>query len=67
MNVLVSGINLLIFSHSVGASLRPIVSLMNGPSLSASHFLEQLLWPLVDHAAKETTFVSGIGLVRRLE
>jgi hypothetical protein len=40
---------------------------MNGPSTGVSHFLDQLLRPLFDHVAKETTFVNGIDLVRQLE
>ena len=40
---------------------------MNGPSTGVSHFLDQLLRPLFDRVAKETTFVYGIDLVRQLE
>lgn len=40
---------------------------MNGPSTGVSHFLDQLLRPLFDRVAKETTFVNGIDLVRQLE
>ena len=40
---------------------------MNGPSTGVSHFLDQLLRPLFDRVAKDTTFVNGIDLVRQLE
>lgn len=40
---------------------------MNGPSTGVSHFLDQLLRPVFDHVAQETTFVNGIDLVRKLE
>ena len=47
--------------------MRPIVSSTNGPSTGVSRFLDQLLRPLFDHVSKETTFVNGIDLVRKLE
>jgi hypothetical protein len=40
---------------------------MNGPSIGVSHFLDGLLRPVFDRAAKQTTFVNGIDLVRQLE
>ena len=40
---------------------------MNGPSTGVSHFLDGLLRPLFDRAAKQTTFVNGIDLVRQLQ
>ena len=40
---------------------------MNGPSTGVSHFLDQLLRPLFDLVAQETTFVNGIDLFRKLE
>jgi dimeric dUTPase (all-alpha-NTP-PPase superfamily) len=32
-----------------------------------SHFLDQLLHPIFDRVAKQTTFINGIHFVRRLE
>ena len=40
---------------------------MNGPIIGVSTFLDRLLRPLFDHVAKETTFISGIDLVRKLK
>ena len=40
---------------------------MKGPTIGVSHFLDHLLRPMFDNVAKQTTFVSGIDLVRQLE
>ena len=40
---------------------------MSGPTIGVSHFLDRLLRPIFDRAAKFTTFVNGIDLVRQLE
>jgi hypothetical protein len=40
---------------------------MSGPTIGVSHFLDLLLRPIFDSAAKKTTFVNGIDLIRQLE
>ena len=40
---------------------------MHGPTNRVSHLLDRLLRPIFDRAAKETTFIHGIDLVRHLE
>jgi hypothetical protein len=40
---------------------------MNGPTTGVSHFLDLLLRPIFDSAAKQTTFINGIDLIRQLE
>jgi hypothetical protein len=57
----------MMFILKVGTPLRPIVSSMNGPATSVSSFLDRLLRPIFDRAAKQTTFVNGIDLVRQLK
>ena len=40
---------------------------MRAAATGISHFLDQVLRPIFDHAAKESTFVNGIQFVRRME
>jgi hypothetical protein len=40
---------------------------MNGPTTGVSHFLDLLLRSIFDSAAKQTTFINGIDLIRQLE
>ena len=40
---------------------------MRAASTGVSHFLDQVLCPIFDRVARQTTFVNGINLVRRLE
>jgi hypothetical protein len=47
--------------------LRPIVAAIKAAATGVSHFLDNLLRPVFDRAAKETTFINSIELVRQLE
>ena len=47
--------------------MRPIVSSIRAPSTGISHFLDQVLRPIFDRAARQTTFINDIHFVRRLE
>ena len=40
---------------------------MRAPATGVSHFLDLLLRPLFDRAARQTTFINGIHFVRRME
>ncbi|CAF1534060.1 unnamed protein product, partial [Rotaria sordida] len=51
----------------IGIPLRPIVSSMRAPATGISHFLDQVLRPIFDRAARQTTFINGIHFVRRME
>ena len=54
-------------AHKVGTPLRPIISGLRHPTIKISQFLDDLLRPLFDNMAKETTIESGFELVKHLE
>jgi len=47
--------------------LRPIVASMRAAATGLSHFLDLVLRPIFDRAARQTTLINGIHFVRRLE
>jgi hypothetical protein len=47
--------------------LRPIVAAIKAAATGVSHFLDLLLRPIFDRAAKHTTFINNIDFVRQLE
>ncbi|CAF1385952.1 unnamed protein product [Adineta steineri] len=53
--------------HKIGTPLRPIVSSIRAAAKGLSHFLDQLLRPIFNRAARQTTFINGIHFIRRLE
>ncbi|CAF3397453.1 unnamed protein product, partial [Rotaria sp. Silwood2] len=53
--------------HKDGTPLRPIVSGMNSPTIKISKMLDELIRPLYDQYAKETSIIDGVDLIRRLE
>ncbi|CAF2764413.1 unnamed protein product [Rotaria sp. Silwood2] len=53
--------------HKPGTPLRPIIASMHVPTTSLSKFLNDLLAPIFLKMARETTFISGIDVVRKLE
>jgi hypothetical protein len=55
------------FFFEIGTPLRPIVSSMYAPATGISHFLDQLLRPLFNQVARQTTIINSIHFVRRLE
>ncbi|CAF4702542.1 unnamed protein product, partial [Rotaria sp. Silwood2] len=53
-------------AHKPGTSLRPIISGLRHPTIKISKFLDDLLRPLFDKMAQETTVTSGFELVKKL-
>jgi hypothetical protein len=47
--------------------LRPILASIHAPATKISKFLDDLLRPIFNSAAKETTNTNGIDVVRQLE
>ncbi|CAF3183115.1 unnamed protein product, partial [Rotaria sp. Silwood2] len=54
-------------AHKPGTPLRPIVSGLKHPTIKISKFLDNLLRPLFDKMAFETTVTSGFELVKQLQ
>ena len=54
-------------THKVGTALRPIVSGLKHPTIRISKFLDNLLRPLFDKMALNTTITSGFELVKKLQ
>ena len=40
---------------------------MKAAATGASHFFDQVLRPIFDRVAKQTTFINGIDFVRQME
>jgi len=53
-------------AHKPGTPLRPIISGLKHPTIKISKFLDDLLRPLFDQMALETTVNSGFELVKKL-
>ncbi len=54
-------------AHKPGTPLRPIISGLKHPTIKISKFLDDLLRPLFDQMALETTVTSGFELVKKLQ
>ncbi|CAF1406607.1 unnamed protein product, partial [Rotaria sordida] len=54
-------------AHKPGTPLRPIISGLKHPTSKISKFLDDLLRPLFDKMAQETTVSSGFELVKKLQ
>ncbi|CAF4234400.1 unnamed protein product, partial [Rotaria sp. Silwood2] len=54
-------------AHKLGTPLRPIISGLKHPTIKISKFLDELLRPLFDKMAQETTVTSGFELVKKLQ
>ncbi|CAF4192072.1 unnamed protein product, partial [Rotaria sordida] len=54
-------------AHKPGTPLRPIISGLKHPTIKISKFLDDLLRPLFDKMAQETTVSSGFELVKKLQ
>ena len=54
-------------AHKPGTPLRPIISGLRHPTIKISKFLDDLLRPLFNEMAKETTIESGFELIKQLE
>ncbi|CAF4649402.1 unnamed protein product [Rotaria sp. Silwood2] len=54
-------------AHKPGTPLRPIVSGLKHPTVKISKFLDDLLRPLFDKIAAETTVNSGFELIKQLQ
>ena len=54
-------------AHKPGTPLRPIISGLRHPTIKISKFLDDLLRPLFNDMAKETTIESGFELIKQLE
>ncbi|CAF1535654.1 unnamed protein product, partial [Rotaria sordida] len=54
-------------AHKPGTPLRPIISGLKHPTIKISKFLDELLRPLFDKMASETTVTSGFELVKQLQ
>ena len=54
-------------AHKTGTPLRPIISGLKHPTIKISKFLDDLLRPLFDRMAQQTTVTSGFELVKHLE
>jgi hypothetical protein len=54
-------------THKAGTPLRPIISGLNHPTIKISKFLDDLLRPLFDQMAKETTITCGFELLKQLK
>ncbi|CAF3961934.1 unnamed protein product [Rotaria sp. Silwood1] len=56
-----------LLTHKPGTPLRPIISGLKHPTIKVSKFLDDLLRPLFDKMAQETTVTSGFELVKKLQ
>ncbi|CAF4004594.1 unnamed protein product [Rotaria sordida] len=54
-------------AHKPGTPLRPIISGLKHPTIKISKFLDDLLRPLFDKMALNTTVMSGFELVKKLQ
>ena len=54
-------------AHKTGTPLRPIIAGLKHPTIRISKFLDNLLRPLFDRMAQQTTVDSGFELVKHLE
>ncbi|CAF1388395.1 unnamed protein product [Rotaria sordida] len=54
-------------AHKPGTPLRPIISGLKHPTIKMSKFLDELLRPLFDKMASNTTVTSGFELVKQLQ
>ncbi|CAF2080724.1 unnamed protein product, partial [Rotaria magnacalcarata] len=53
-------------AHKLGTPLRPIISGLKHPTIKISKFLDDLLRPLFDQMALNTTVTSGFELIKKL-
>ncbi|CAF3437009.1 unnamed protein product [Rotaria sp. Silwood2] len=53
--------------HKPEISVRPIVASIKAPARQISSFLDQLLTPIYNYAAKDITFINSIELIRKLK
>ena len=53
-------------AHKIGTPLRPIISSLKHPTTKISKFLDDLLRPLFDEMAKQSTIQSGFELVKQV-
>ncbi|CAF3325443.1 unnamed protein product, partial [Rotaria sp. Silwood2] len=54
-------------AHKLGTPLRPIISGLRHPTIKISKFLDDLLRPLFNEMAKQTTIESGFALAAQLD
>jgi hypothetical protein len=54
-------------AHKPGTPLRPIISGLRHPTTKISKFLDDLVRPLFDQMASETTINFGFELVKQLQ
>ncbi|CAF3347600.1 unnamed protein product [Rotaria socialis] len=54
-------------AHKPGTPLRPIISGLKHPTIKISKFLDDLLRPLFDQMAFNSTVTSGFDLVKQLQ
>ncbi|CAF2874737.1 unnamed protein product [Rotaria sp. Silwood2] len=54
-------------AHKSGSPLRPIISGLGHPTIKISKFLDDLLRPLFDKMAQETTVNSDFELIKKLQ
>ncbi|CAF3415883.1 unnamed protein product [Rotaria socialis] len=54
-------------AHKPGTPLRPIISALKHPTIKISKFLDNLLRPLFDQMASNSTVTSGFELVKQLQ
>ncbi|CAF2906516.1 unnamed protein product [Rotaria sp. Silwood2] len=54
-------------AHKPGTPLRPIISGLKHPTIKISKFLDDLLRPLFDKMAQDTTVTSGFELLKKLK
>ncbi|CAF4271200.1 unnamed protein product, partial [Rotaria sordida] len=52
-------------AHKPGTPLRPIISGLKHPTIKISKFLDDLLRPLFDKMAQDTTIISGFELIKK--
>ena len=54
-------------AHKPGTPLRPIIAGLKHPTVKISKFLDDLLRPLFDKMALDTTIMSGFELVKKIQ
>ncbi|CAF4560692.1 unnamed protein product, partial [Rotaria magnacalcarata] len=54
-------------AHKPGTPLRPIISGLKHPTIKISKFLDDLLRPLFDQMALDSTVTSGFELIKKLQ
>ncbi|CAF4329276.1 unnamed protein product, partial [Rotaria magnacalcarata] len=54
-------------AHKPGTPLRPIISGLKHPTVKISKYLDNLLRPLFDQMALNTTVTSGFELIKKLQ